>query len=130
MKRDKSEVKRLLAQRTEWAKSRRKCWVCGAKSHAGFPLETHEIERRSHAPNHHWAHTCNYFRACKKCHMDDLAAMPHAEQLAYKKLYDPLYYDRETWLSLRDPDMRAPKRVTGDEVRTYYFDLKQKGHPK
>ena len=102
-------------QRNLWASEFEFCWVCGGKDYQGWPLETHEIERRSHAPKT-CMHECNYFRACKKCHMDDLAAMPHAQQLAYKKEYDPERFDLEQWLRLRDPELRAPNRVTTEEV--------------
>ena len=48
--------------------------------------------------------------------MDDLAAMPHPRQLAYKFLNDTKYFEIEDWLKLRDPDLRAPKRVTITEI--------------
>jgi len=72
----------------------------------------------------------NYFRACKLCHMEDLANMDHAKQLAYKFLYDKLHYNLEQWLKIRDPELRAPKRVTQEEVDEYIVDLKAQGHPK
>lgn len=102
--------------------------MCGAGSHAGFPLETHEMERKSQAPNHAWAKEENYFRACKKCHMDDLAAMPHARQLAYKYIHDILHYDLESWLRIKDPELRAPNRVTEDEVMEYVYELVMEGN--
>lgn len=48
--------------------------------------------------------------------MDDLAAMPHAKQLAYKYIRDVENYDLEAWLRVKDPSLRAPNRVTEDEV--------------
>jgi len=128
MKKKSSEVKRLMEDRKEWANCWEKCWVCGATHHAGFPLETHEMERKSQAPHHAWATKENYFVACKKCHMDDLAAMPHANQLAYKYIHDILHYNLESWLRIKDPELRAPNRVTEDEVMEYVSKLTMEGN--
>lgn len=116
VKKTSKEVKALMVERKAWAESKIKCWICGVSTYAGFPLETHEMERKSHAPNHSWAAKENYFCACKRCHMDDLAAMPHAKQLAYKYIRDVENYDLEAWLRVKDPSLRAPNRVTEDEV--------------
>jgi len=62
--------------------------------------------------------------------MDDLANMPHAEQLAYKQLYDPMNFNREQWLRIRDPELQAPNRVTQDEIEIYVSQLQTLGHPK
>jgi hypothetical protein len=62
--------------------------------------------------------------------MDDLAAMPHAQQLAFKHIYDPVNFNREQWLRIRDPSLRAPNRVTQEEIETYISQLKAAGHPK
>lgn len=105
-----------LTDRKGWANSFNRCWMCGARSHSGLPLETHEMERRSHGPQMRWAHRCNYFRACHRCHDGPLATMPHHKQLAYKLLADPKNYDLDSWLKIRDPDLRAPIRVTQQEV--------------
>ena len=102
--------------------------MCDATHHAGFPLETHEMERKSQAPYYAWAKEENYFRACKKCHMDELAAMPHARQLAYKYIHDILHYDLESWLRIKDPELRAPNRVTEDEVMEYVYELVMEGN--
>ena len=59
--------------------------------------------------------------------MDDLAAMPHAKQLAYKYIHDILHYDLEAWLRIKDPDLRAPNRVTEDEVMEYVYELVMEG---
>ena len=45
--------------------------------------------------------------------------MPHANQLAFKMLADPADYDLDAWLRLRDPECRAPNRVTQREVDTF-----------
>lgn len=128
MKKSKGDIDKLMEERREWASLWNKCWVCGATHHAGFPLETHEMERKSQASHHTWAAKENYFCACKKCHMDDLAAMPHANQLAYKYIHDILHYDLNAWLRIKDPELRAPNRVTEDEVMEYVFNLTIEGH--
>ena len=130
MKKSKGDIDNLMEERREWASLWSKCWVCGATHHAGFPLETHEMERKSQAPHHAWAAKENYFCACKKCHMDDLAAMPHAKQLAYKYIHDILHYDLNAWLKVKDPELRAPNRVMEDEVMEYVFNLTIGGHQK
>ena len=48
--------------------------------------------------------------------MDDLAAMPHARQLAYKQKHDKENYNLDQWLRLRDPELKAPDRITQGEV--------------
>lgn len=60
--------------------------------------------------------------------MDDLAAMPHARQLAYKYIHDILHYDLEEWLRIKDPELRAPNRVTEDEVMEHVYSLTMKGN--
>ena len=42
--------------------------------------------------------------------------MPLPRQLAYKFLNDTKYFEIEDWLKLRDPDLRAPNRVTITEI--------------
>jgi hypothetical protein len=77
--------------------------------------EVHEIERKSHAPKR-WAHRCNYLLLCHQCHSGPFAAMPHAKQLAVKLVRDPNHFELVTWLRLRDPELRAPERVTIADV--------------
>ena len=60
--------------------------------------------------------------------MDDLAAMPHAKQLAYKFLHDDKYFHLKDWLRLRAPDLRAPNRVTIEEVLMEVKYLIKEGH--
>ena len=62
--------------------------------------------------------------------MDDLAAMPHARQLAYKIIYDTDNFEIEGWLKLRDPELRAPRRVELREILDAFKELKKGGHPK
>lgn len=127
MKLTRKEILRLMDERREWAEKHPRCWICNATSHAGFPLETHEIEKRSQAPHHKWASLVNYFRVCKKCHMDDVEDMTHAEQLAYKRVYDPENYDRIEWMKLKDPELKAPKRVEAWEVKEAHEKFQKRG---
>ena len=104
--------------RIEWRLSvLDECMLCGWRNtHGGFVwLETHEIDRRSHAPGR-WAHPCNYLLVCNNCHAETIPTMSHAEQLAVKWTNDPTEFNLETWLRLRDPDLRAPTRVTMEDV--------------
>lgn len=93
------------------------CWICGADSVVGgiLRLEVHHMERRSHAPKQYDS-VCNFFSSCTTCHTTKIDTMPHAKQLAYKQKHDPEHYDLEAWLRLRDPDLKAPNRVTQEEV--------------
>ena len=115
MKRYDKHTSEWRDERRNWAVDFDRCWICGATEYQGFPLETHEMERRSQAPTR-CMHVCNYFRTCKKCHMDDLAAKPHAKQLAYKQIKAPGNYNLMDWLRLKDLDLRAPNQVTQEEV--------------
>ena len=121
-------MKAEMDERRAWASVFAKCWMCGVKDIFGLPLETHEIERRSHGPRLRWAHRCNYFRACRKCHEGPLATMEHAKQLAYKKLSDPRHYDLSLWLKIRDPELRAPRRVLEEEVDAHIKSLTEGGY--
>lgn len=93
------------------------CWICGFNPAFMFGrhLEVHHIDRRSHATTRA-NHPCNYFLTCNVDHVGKLATMPHAKQLAYKYLHDEGDFDLDAWLLLRDPDLRAPGRVTMQEV--------------
>ena len=105
----------VKAARVEWANSKpAECMACGSKG--GFVgLQIHEIERRSHAADA-WAHWSNYLLVCQECHDGLFASMPHAKQLAHKWLADKEDFHLMHWLSLRDPMLRAPNRVTMGEV--------------
>ena len=85
-----------------------KCMCCGNTSR----LEIHEIERRSHASNNWW-HRSTALLLCQTCHAGPFAAMPHARQLAYKRLRDFMCFDLSAWLSLAN---RPLSYVTPDEV--------------
>jgi hypothetical protein len=103
----------------EWAAEQEPvCMVCGERFAQWPPASVHHIERRAHAPGR-YAHRCNLLAACDACHDGALATMGHAKQLAYKLAHDPANYDLAAWLRLRDPELRAPNRVTQDEVDRY-----------
>jgi hypothetical protein len=102
-------------ERFVWARSKKQlCMACGALS-GYMGLEIHEIERRAHAPDN-WAHWSNYLLLCGPCHSGPFASMPHSRQLAYKFLADGDDFHLMHWLRLKDPLLRAPNRVTMDEV--------------
>ena len=108
--------------RIEWRLSvADKCMLCEwSEQRCGFRwLETHEIERRSHAAGR-WAHPCNYLLLCNFCHAETIPTMIHAEQLAVKWVNDPDNFDLDAWLRLRDPDLRAPTRVTMEDVEACF----------
>lgn len=98
--------------RRQWVKQQKPvCMVCGQPPD-WRGLQTHHIERnrrRGDIP-------CNLLRVCGTCHEGPLAAMPHAKQLAIKQTADPDHYDLRAWLQINDPDLRAPRRVTQEEV--------------
>jgi len=123
MKISNKEKSQRMVDRGNWSVDFNRCWVCGNEGRGVMALQIHEMERRSHAPNHRWADPCNYFKTCAQCHMDDLAAMPHAKQLAYKYIHDRDTFDLERWLRLRDPELKAPQRVTEQEVMSHVNEL-------
>lgn len=109
--------------RIEWRMDRReRCMLCGwegTKSRDGMRwLEIHEIERRSLA-SRRWADPCNYLLLCNLCHRDRIPLMSRAEELAIKWAGDPENFDLDRWLRLRDPELRAPLRVTMEDIEEY-----------
>lgn len=76
-------------------------------------FEVHEILSRAQAPNN-WGFRANYLKLCQFCH-PKVAALPHAEQLAIKKLRDRKHYNLDVWLKRRNPN--AMEYVTEDEAR-------------
>ena len=117
-----------LARRTEWALAHWKtCMGCGRTqwSWAFYPLECHEIERRSHATGR-WAALCNLLMLCRDCHAGPFATMQHARQLAHKLFWDSENFDLDAWLRLRDPALLAPNRVTYAEISEHLEDLKER----
>lgn len=95
------------------------CMYCGVLECNAWPgLDVHEIERKSHAPKS-WGSLCNYLKICRRCHdgrFADLEQMPHEKQLAVKLIKDFENFDLMEWLRLRDPQLRAPERVTMDDI--------------
>ncbi len=106
------------------------CWMCGfnpATSQECRWLETHHIDRKGHSTVRA-DHSSNYFLTCNVDHAGALANMPHAMQLAYKIHMDSENYSLREWLMLRDPALRAPDRVTEQEITKEY--AKMFGHHK
>ena len=84
-------------------------------------LEVHEIERRSAAPRN-WAKVCSYLLICGTCHAVDFAAMDKAKQLRVKMEKDAEHYSLECFLRIADPTLRAPNRITQEEVNAVVLD--------
>lgn len=105
----------IRQDREAWAAQFTTCMNCGTKA-SWLPLETHEIERKSHAPRS-WAHRCNYLRLCSTngCH-NAVDQRTHAAQLRLKRDKDPENYDLQAWLRLSDPELKAPERVTEQDI--------------
>ena len=108
-------------EKLEWRLTRfPACMLCGSEG-GHFPLAVHEIERRGHAPTR-WANPANYILCCTSCHEGPLATMP----LAWKSLKDSDNYDLQAWLRIKDPGLRAPNRVTQEEVDSFLERLRPK----
>ena len=45
--------------------------------------------------------------------------MDHSKQLAVKLIKDFEHFNLMEWLRLRDPQLRAPERVTMDEILSH-----------
>lgn len=104
----------IRESRNAWAGMFDRCMGCqGGGDWRG--LQIHEICRRSHARNR-WANASSYLLLCAACHEGVFASAPHAFQLAIKALRDPEHYSLDDWLSIGDPDGRAPNRVTKEEI--------------
>lgn len=93
-------------------------WTMGKSIGPAVWLEVHEIQPRSQAAGR-WAHHSNYLLTCNHCHANTLASMPHAEQLAIKLVKDADHFDLDAWLRIKDPELRAPDRVTMDDVNAH-----------
>ena len=48
--------------------------------------------------------------------------MPHAKQLKLKQEVDFEHYNLREWLMIYDPELRAPERVTQEEVDAAQLD--------
>jgi hypothetical protein len=114
--------------RHEWARAHNHCFVCfrsadeaGSLAHREWwHLQSHEIERRSHAKKDMVFLRVNLFRACSVCHAGPLATMPHAKQLALAYFSDPerapsVRAMLKAWLPIRC-GRTGPDRVTVMDV--------------
>lgn len=104
----------IRASREAWRASVRQwCMLC---DYPWNDLEVHEIQSRSSAPTR-WASECNYLLLCgfNGCHAK-VQNWSQAAQLALKLVRDPAHFDIQAWLRIRDPELRAPDRVTMAEI--------------
>jgi len=90
------------------------CQCCGS-AFTYSSLEVHEIDRRSQAPGS-WGVEVNLLLVCRHCHAAVIPGMSHAEQLCLKRHYDPEHFDLQAWLKIRDPELKAPNRVTIQDI--------------
>jgi len=105
----------VMEMRLEWRSTiPNRCMYCGRGD--DWPgLQIHEIERRSAASNR-WGHTANFLVLCGECHAGPFASMVHCRQLAVKLLKDPEHFDLVAWLRIKDTELRAPTRVTMENI--------------
>ena len=67
------------------------CWSCGAKQKL-FPLETHEIVRRSETS--YWCDERNFTKLCRACHEEAHGGwLTKDVLLTLKLIFDPVSYD-------------------------------------
>ena len=113
----------IRQERNAWSEQFEHCMNCQRHySKLWLPLQTHEIERRSHAANN-WAQEVNYLRLCQECH-DTVGRWPHAKQLALKWLRDPTHETLEAMLAAwRDVGGRCRTYVTAEEVQRYLEEM-------
>lgn len=45
--------------------------------------------------------------------------MPAAQQLACKLVCDPTHFNLDEWLRVRDPELKAPERVTFSDIAQF-----------
>lgn len=113
--RSREYYNRIRRNRTKWKESvPQKCMWC-SKPDTYYPLEIHEIERRSQAYGR-WGVLCNYLLLCRNCHSGIFDSMKHAKQLSVKMIKDPVNFNLEDWLTIKDPELNAPKRVTLEDI--------------
>ena len=117
----------VLAEPTigDWSECFYRCFVCGKREPMNpgelSRLQTHHVERKSQSHKSRYNHPVNYLRCCLACHEGPLATMAHARQLAYKWRSDLAGYGSladfvTAFLRVKDPELRAPHRVTVEEV--------------
>lgn len=117
--------KSISEDRTLWRSRFSRCMWCGACD----ILEVHEISRRS-AASRAWGVRSNYLLLCgsmspNRCHEEHFSTMPAARQLAVKFLQDRLHFNLEEWLRIEDPELRAPHRVTQEEILDEALSLRE-----
>lgn len=103
--------------------------MTGRRGSARFPLEIHEILRRSQAPNGNCFFRANYLLLCREAHSSHLIACSNREsqivQLAIKKYRDPENFNLEEWLRVRNE--RATGYITPEEIEevdlSHYIEL-------
>jgi hypothetical protein len=116
----------IKQDRDEWSSQFTSCMWCG--SDGGFiGLETHEVQRKSSSQGR-WATRCNYLRLCQQCHAGPFANMPHVEQMKLKAMADFENYDLQAWLRIADPELRAPDRITQEEVDAVVLNFPVSGN--
>jgi hypothetical protein len=103
-----------------------RCMLCG-DTRGWLDLQVHEIERGRWRYRERWYDASNLLLLCPACHDGPVASMSHANQLAYKLMRDPGHYDLERWLRIKDPELRAPNRVTQSEVDAAVKDILAQG---
>lgn len=109
-------ARKVRPERQSWRESMRpECMYCYRAEYGGTWLEVHEIERKSQAAGR-WGERCNYLLLCPSCHATHFASMPHARQLAVKLINDPKHFCLASWLRIKDPELKAPERVTLEDV--------------
>lgn len=104
-----------------WRREFKHCFACGQEY---WRMEVHHIERRGQAHSPREDRPENWLLVCCGCHADYLATMPHAKQLAHKWICDPCGHATlatllERWLRIKDPELKAPNRVTVAEVEDW-----------
>lgn len=109
-----------------WLKTlpaRRVCFLCCGKGD-WRGLQVHHIERKGQVHNEREDWPENLFLACAPCHEGRLATMRHSAQLALKWVHDrcghaDLRSFVTAWLRVYDPELKAPNRVTPEEVEAF-----------
>jgi hypothetical protein len=99
-----------MAKRTDWAKSRHFCWLCGSTT----DLQVHEVARGSARSKAVKEPAC-WIRCCPECHdlLADYSVWPIVRQCALKLDRDPQHYDLAVVNRLRGRSARA---ITQKEV--------------
>jgi len=104
-----------------WERRWTRCFCCNEVKRL---LHIHHIERRAkcYKPRRDWIE--NLAALCVRCHDGVMGIQPHAQQLALKWKADKcgwatLQEFLTRWLSIGDRVLKAPNRVTVEEVEAY-----------